>query len=111
MSSLPSGDAALQALAAVLAPYLAPLLTGAESRPFSQRDGERPSGAGRVKYLRAWRRARDEGDAGAWAEGRARLMNAEAWARWSRISTPAPVTTAPAAPSLLDELGAKLVGS
>ena|SRR5580658_10127841 len=107
-SSVPA-DAALRALAVALAPFIAPLI-GASSRPFSQR--EPPPGAGRVKYLRTWRRARDAGDAGAWAEGRSRLMTAEAWAKWSRTASPSTATKAtPAEPSLLDELGAKRVGS
>jgi hypothetical protein len=107
MSGVIPGDA-LRALAAVLVPYLAPLLTGAPTRPYSQAEGERPPGAGRAKYLRAWRRARDAADAGAWAEGRARLMTAEAWARFSRTARPV-MTKPPAAPTLLDELGAKRV--
>ncbi len=101
-------DAALRALAAALAPYL-PLATGAPGRPYSQHDGERPPGAGKAKYLRTWRRARDAGDAGAWAEGRARLMTAEAWAAWSRTAKAAPPPTP--TPSLLDELGAVRVSS
>jgi hypothetical protein len=109
MSSSPSSGDALRALAEVLAPYLVPLLSGAPGRPFSQADGQRPPGAGKPKYLRTWRRARDAGDAGAWAEGRARLMSQEAWARWSR--TEAPAVAKPAAPSLLEELGARRVGS
>jgi hypothetical protein len=99
---------ALEALAVVLAPYLSPLLTGALPRPFSQADGERPPGAGRAKFLRTWRRARDAGDAGAWAEGRARLMSEEAWARWSR--TERARVLEPATP-LLEELGGRRVGA
>jgi hypothetical protein len=85
---------------------------GASQRPFSQRDGERPPGAGRIKYLRTWRRARDAGD-GAWAEGRARLMTPECWAKWSRSASRPTLAKAPAsaAPTLLDELGAKRVAS
>lgn len=109
MPSLSSGEA-LQALASVLAPYLTPLLNGAPARPFSQRDGELPAGAGRIKYLRAWRRARDAGDAGAWAEGRARLMSAEAWAKWSRTQALPKAAPVPEAPSLLAQLGAKRCG-
>lgn len=111
-SSCPSsGDAALRALAVVLAPYLAPLITGASSRPYSQRDGELPPGARRVKFLRTWRRARDAGDVGAWAEGRARLMTPECWAKWSRTERPPAVAKAPPpSPSLLEELGAKRTG-
>jgi hypothetical protein len=109
-STLPAE--ALRALAAVLAPYLVPHLSGAATRPFSQRDGERPPGAGRAKYLRTWRRARDAEDTGAWSEGRARLMSPEAWGRWSRFaSRHAPVKVAPSAPTLLDELGAKRVAA
>jgi hypothetical protein len=48
---------------------------------YSQRDGERPSGCGRAKFLRVHRRARLSGDPGATTEGRARLMTADAWAR------------------------------
>jgi hypothetical protein len=101
---------ALRAFAEVLAPYVAQFLTCAESRPYSQADGQRPPGAGRIKYLRTWRRARDAHDAGAWAEGRARLMSAECWSKWSRTER-APVVAAPAAPSMLDALGARRVGS
>jgi hypothetical protein len=48
---------------------------------YSQRDGERPTGAGRVKYLRVWSVANAADSSEAWAEGRARLMSAEAWRR------------------------------
>ncbi|MGO9833413.1 MAG: hypothetical protein ACLP1X_04290 [Polyangiaceae bacterium] len=107
--SVPSD--ALRAFAEVLAPFVAQFLTGAGSRPYSQADGERPPGAGRAKFLRAWRRARDAGDSGAWSEGRARLMSSESWARWSRTQRPTVAKASPVAPTLLDELGAKRVGS
>jgi len=48
----------------------------------SQRDGERPAGAGRIRYLRAWRALRDAGDPDVRTEGRARLMSPTAWARF-----------------------------
>lgn len=82
----------------------------------SQKDGERPVGAGLTKYLRAWRAGRDAGDAGVWAEGRARLMTADAWSRLSRVeSAPRLKVVEPAAPVSLDdavlaELGARRVG-
>jgi hypothetical protein len=102
---------ALHALAVVLAPYLAPLIAGASARPFSQRDGELPPGARRVKFLRTWRRARDAGDAGAWSEGRARLMSPDCWARWARSERSPAATAPPPAPSLLEELGARRVST
>ena len=48
----------------------------------SQRDGERPAGAGRIRYLRAWRALRDAGDPDVRREGRARLMSQSSWARF-----------------------------
>lgn len=65
---------------------------------YSQKNGERPPGCSRTKFLAAWRRARDVGDEGVWAEGRARLMRASTWARVSRTAVeparyvPAPFT-------------------
>jgi hypothetical protein len=55
------------------------------SRPaaeHAQDDGQRPTGVGRTRYLRAWRRGRDAGDAECRADGRARVMTAAAWSRW-----------------------------
>jgi hypothetical protein len=49
---------------------------------YSQLDGERPAGAGRARYLRAWRTLRSAADAGATAEGRARIITHEAWTRF-----------------------------
>jgi hypothetical protein len=75
---------------------------------YSQLDGQRPAGAGRVKYLRAWHALVAAGDTGAWAEGRARLMTAEAWARF--ISAPIEIDLRPPprdlAAEVLRELGA-----
>jgi len=82
------------------APIVVPLESGG-GIVHSQRDGERPKGAGPVKYLRTHRRARDAGDAEAWCEGRARLMTAACWARWSaptlgdRDAKPEKMTSAP----------------
>lgn len=49
---------------------------------YSQRDGERPAGCGRVKYLRVWRLAYRAGDTGARAQGKARLLMPEAFERF-----------------------------
>jgi hypothetical protein len=70
-----------------VAPIVARLLAAcpAATRPFSQRDGERPVGCGRAKYLRVWRRARAAGDAGATSEGRARILTPDAWARHRQL--------------------------
>jgi hypothetical protein len=61
---------------------------------YSQRDGERPTGCGRAKYLRVHRRAREARDAGATSPGRSRLLTHDAWQRYcdalpSRASKPA----------------------
>jgi hypothetical protein len=56
------------------------------ARPFSQRDGERPPGAGAPTYLRVWHRAVEEKDPEAWSEGRARLMSTACWSRWSAVA-------------------------
>lgn len=48
----------------------------------SQRDGERPAGARRDLYLQAWRALNRAGDPDVRAEGRARIMSADAWARF-----------------------------
>jgi hypothetical protein len=106
MSRLP--DDALRALAAVLAPYIAPLIVGASARPFTQK--ELPPGAGPIKFRRTWHLAHDAHDPGATREGRAMLMTPECWSRWARTERPAPPAPSPA-PSLLDELGAKRVSA
>lgn len=59
-------------------------LGAATSIRHTQHDGERPAGAGRVKFLRLWRRGHEAGDPGVWSEGRARCMSPEAWARLAR---------------------------
>lgn len=51
-------------------------------RPYSQRDGERPTACGRAKYLRAHRSRLRAGDPESWSEGRSRLMSAAAWGRF-----------------------------
>jgi hypothetical protein len=76
----PDLEALARGLAALVAPMVAELLQ-ASPKPFSQLEGERPSGAGRVAYLRAHRALVRSGDPGAWSEGRARLMSPDAWAR------------------------------
>lgn len=64
------------------------LLDAVEARsadaPYSQRDGERPTGCGREKFMKAHRRGRRAGDSGCWAEGKALLMTRDAWGRLSR---------------------------
>ncbi len=82
---------------------------------YSQRQGERPKGCGRPKYLRRWKVAHDAADPGVWAEGRARLMTEEAWARWARTEkTPSKVKglakVATPANDLLAEFGARRAG-
>ncbi len=84
-SSLGNREApALSALAEALAPYLAPLLARATTTAivYSQLDGQRAPGAGHAKHLRVWHAAAAAGDPGATKEGRARLLTADAWARW-----------------------------
>jgi hypothetical protein len=83
---------------------------------YSQRDHERPVGASRVRFLRVWRVAHAARDTGAWAEGRARIMTADAWERWASASgqRPRPELRAPAPKAdpdteLLVELGARRV--
>jgi len=49
---------------------------------FSQNDGERPVGCGREKFLRVWRALHAAHDPGATAEGRARILTTDAWARF-----------------------------
>lgn len=70
-------------------PIFAAAVVGSEP-PFSQRDGERPPGCGRAKFLRAHRLLVAAGDARAWSEGRARLISRDAWARFARDERPAP---------------------
>ena len=102
-------DDALRALAIVLAPYIAPLITGASARPFSQK--ELPPGAGPIKFRRTWHRAHDAHDAGATREGRAMLLTPECWSRWARTERAERPTATPPAPSLLDELGGRRVST
>lgn len=88
---------------------------GHAPRPFSQVDGERPSGAGRERYLRIWRLAHKNGDAGATEQGRARLLTSEAWTRWeaklpSKAKAKLQLVSAPAesrADRVLRELGGR----
>ncbi len=97
----------MRALAEALRPYLQQASRGVTV--FSQKDGERPPGCGRPKYLRAWRQAHEQGDAGAWSEGRARLMSAECWARRARTEAPSTakaVVVSTPEDDLLAELGA-----
>jgi hypothetical protein len=84
------------ALVRLLAPQVAAELSKAAdaSRPYSQRDGERPPGCGRAKFLRAHRLLVAAGDAGAWSEGRARLISRDAWSRFARDERPAPTPPA-----------------
>ncbi len=80
----------------------------------SQRNGERPAGCGRAKFLRAWKAAHEAGDPGAWAEGRARLMTAACWSSRAKTArAPAVVKAAPEVPandSLMAEFGARRAG-
>ena len=83
-------------------------------REFSQLEGQRPIGVKSTRYLRAWRRVRDAGDAECRADGRARLMTVGAWERWG-ASAPARVTryrgvtgNAPALPAVTDDVLAEL---
>jgi hypothetical protein len=82
----------------------------ARPRPFSQVDGERPPGCGRRRFLAAWRSRHATGDPGASAEGRARILSPDAWARFIEDEAPrAPLRlVSPAqSPSMLDRLGAR----
>lgn len=76
----------------------APVVAAVEGtpRPHSQRDGERPAGCDRVRYLRAWRLLARSGDPEAWAEGRARLMTPSAWSRAMAKHRPMPAAPASA---------------
>ena len=78
-------------------------------RPFTQ--VERPPGCGKTRFLRVWRLAHDAGDAGATADGRARLLTAEAYARFSPTLTTrrSRKVDAPAvSETLLEELGVEV---
>lgn len=77
----------------------------APTRPWSQVDGERPPGCGRARYLRVWRRARDAGDPGATADGRARILTRDAYERHAATSRPRPALRLVAA-DVLDALDA-----
>lgn len=101
----------MRVLAEALAPHLRALLgqTGHSLRLYSQCDGERPTGCGKTKYLRAWRRALAAGDAGATRDGRARLLTPEAYARHAAAPSRAPAPIAPVA-TLEDEVLAELGG-
>ena len=57
------------------APSTAPGVT------YSQREGQRPTGTGREKFLRVARALRAAGDLESWVEGRTVLVTAAAWAR------------------------------
>jgi len=79
-------------------------------RPFSQLDGERPSGCGKRRYLRAHMARRAVGDLEARCEGRARTMTAACWARFLASETgPKLRIVAPpqSAPTMLDRLGGR----
>ena len=89
------------------------LRAGQPARAYSQRDGERPPGAGKAKFLRVWRLAAAAGDVEATREGKARLLTAACWARHvSRLETrrtrSAPRKSSPSIDDqLLAELGAR----
>lgn len=80
-------------------------------RLHSQKDTERPAGAGRARYLRAWRTLHSAGDVGVRIEGRARLMTVDAWARHiASEHTERPlslVETKTASARILDMLGGR----
>lgn len=76
----------------------------AAPRPWSQLDGERPPGCGRARYLRIWRRARDAGDPGATADGRARLLTADAYERHRAVVRPRPALRV-VGDDLLEQIG------
>jgi hypothetical protein len=57
---------------------------------YSQRDGERPPGCGKAKYLRLHRAAAMAGDKEAWHEGRARIMTPACWTRLAMTAPPIP---------------------
>jgi hypothetical protein len=84
----------------------------AAAAEYSQVDGQRPIGVGRVRYLRAWRRGYAAGDPEVREDGRARLMTPAAWARHGatvrrREAKPElPVVSS----DLLAELGARRTG-
>lgn len=111
---------ALAPLARMLAPLVAAELVklggAAPDRPYSQNDGERPVGCGRVRYLRIWRAAAAAGDVGATEDGRARLLTVEAYQRHAGLRARAPKTP-PSAPvplpaaedDVLDALGLRRV--
>lgn len=82
---------------------LAELAVSGRTACYSQRDGERPPGCGRVRYLRVWRRARDAGDEGASKDGRARLLTHEAYARHAAMSLARPRARIVDEPAGLDE--------
>lgn len=73
---------------------------------FSQREGERPPGCGRAKFLRAHRALVAAGDRGAWSEGRARLISRETWARFARDERPAPTPPASSSRPVDDDAAA-----
>jgi hypothetical protein len=52
------------------------------ARPYSQREGERPTGCGRAKYLRVWRLAHRACDDGARSQGKSRLLTVDAFERF-----------------------------
>lgn len=103
--------ALLRALADALFPHLADRLGTSARRAFSQRNGERPVGAGRARYLRVWKRAHEAGDEGAWEEGRARLMTADSWTRWARVSAVRGPATGRGAERTPDEEALALLGA
>ncbi len=95
----------IEALAQAVAPHVARILgalVAVPPRPYSQKDGERPAGAGRVLYLREHRALVRAGDPGAWSEGRARLMTSDAWSRAMAKHRPPPPPASETRPVDLD---------
>jgi hypothetical protein len=80
----PFESATLETFVRALVPLVADELqrrgaSVAVPRPFSQRDGERPAGCGRARFLRVWRAASIAHHEGATRDGRARLLTPVAY--------------------------------
>jgi hypothetical protein len=73
--------------AIVCATCLSPVVSASGPRlaGFSQRDGDRPLGCSRERFLDVWKRAHDAADDGATADGRTRLLTHEAYDRFARV--------------------------